>query len=1191
MAHVVVGAIAQMDCGTDVANRGWLTNGPDRGTHPSGLFGPVGLHGQHEMLSESPNSVVSVTVSEVLASDDNGTMIQNAGSELYNPFKVGGNGDLIATEYYPGRKYRISVTCSKVCALLSSVESGSREDSMNAESTADRAAFQLGTLDTSSDTRLKEYMGVYDYTSVANDMSGDLSLSTAYSYFWTAPSFSELNYTTLSLRTTVVVDDDSVTSATGEQTCEGAFYEYALQSLVKCGDGIKDILEECDDGNTNNGDGCSSFCQIEVGYTCNDLVEVVGAPAEAEYFTSVCKEALVIVTPTQLDITEGNTGTYSVYLSTTVEEGKEVFVSMLGIDASVQFSKTSLRFDSVNAMVAQPIIVTPVQNSFRDEGTRSVTIGHILSTSDANYEGKTVSDLTVNILDDDVADLVFSTQELSVVENGESVSYSIGVTSKPFGIITISLLASQDGQIIINPPTVVISPQDWETPQNVSIIAIDNNAVEGQVDVKIRHSISAPSDSAYAQLHADENDYLTTDAVTVHVVDNDVPGLTVQPTAVAIMEGTVGTTYEVSLQSSMLDDKKVQVALTVVCQSTDDSGNTVHDTDCGVHAQSTPQNQTVLTFDTTNWNQKQIVHVYAEDNDVYEGPDAKTAFVQHVVTSDDPAYANLNATATLYPYPVEVTLSDDDMSGFSFEESITLMEGGVAHYFGITMLSKPTIDVQVVFYLEDEGDNVVDVLSSTDARSSNTFDTQAFGYPHRPGYTIVGILDWTPEEWSQTKYIPFQANYDDLTQNTKRTTFFELASHSLDPNYSTDTMMARKVYINVNDNDNAGLFVQYDGAYGMDLVEGGDPESFSISLTSGPRSAVTVTLTPSSQLEVSPATLTFSTNNWSTPQAVQVTAKDDTLVEPATHQGVIQFGLASSDAFYENLSHPDLIVNIQENDFSSKTATVGSWGTVLSPTSPDGAATLNIPSGVLDAEIEITMGEIEKPLGDELGATETLANSSSEFRSASGTYSFEPHGTQFALPVYITLEYSEAAYNSYASQSAFGRTHLVFLRKANLTADWEVVPGGRFNGGIATIAVTSFSLYKVSAERLTDGEGEDVEEPEGLDAPDIAKCINGFELVVVDGQPAFEFTTPATNNETTCEIKIDGDDKNEDLLLIMYIVCGAEGFLLIVALLALLARSKRKNRTAPADQPSNALVPIDQPQTTGALTPTKGDVP
>jgi cysteine-rich repeat protein len=40
-------------------------------------------------------------------------------------------------------------------------------------------------------------------------------------------------------------------------------------ALMKiCGDAFKVELEQCDDGNTTNGDGCSSICTIEPGYEC-----------------------------------------------------------------------------------------------------------------------------------------------------------------------------------------------------------------------------------------------------------------------------------------------------------------------------------------------------------------------------------------------------------------------------------------------------------------------------------------------------------------------------------------------------------------------------------------------------------------------------------------------------------------------------------------------------------------------------------------------------------------------------------------------------------------------------------------------------------------------------------------------------------------------------------------------------------
>lgn len=48
----------------------------------------------------------------------------------------------------------------------------------------------------------------------------------------------------------------------------------------KCGDGLV-VGEECDDGNTRDGDGCSSACKVETGFACGqpDLGDAILVPA------------------------------------------------------------------------------------------------------------------------------------------------------------------------------------------------------------------------------------------------------------------------------------------------------------------------------------------------------------------------------------------------------------------------------------------------------------------------------------------------------------------------------------------------------------------------------------------------------------------------------------------------------------------------------------------------------------------------------------------------------------------------------------------------------------------------------------------------------------------------------------------------------------------------------------------------
>ncbi len=53
--------------------------------------------------------------------------------------------------------------------------------------------------------------------------------------------------------------------------------EIELQVICEekiCGNGILTANESCDDGNTNNGDGCNQQCEIEVGFSCEGIPSI-----------------------------------------------------------------------------------------------------------------------------------------------------------------------------------------------------------------------------------------------------------------------------------------------------------------------------------------------------------------------------------------------------------------------------------------------------------------------------------------------------------------------------------------------------------------------------------------------------------------------------------------------------------------------------------------------------------------------------------------------------------------------------------------------------------------------------------------------------------------------------------------------------------------------------------------------------
>ena len=56
--------------------------------------------------------------------------------------------------------------------------------------------------------------------------------------------------------------------------------------VFTCGNGILEGLEGCDDGNTLDGDGCTSTCEVELGFACT------GEPSVCE-FVGYCGDGVL----------------------------------------------------------------------------------------------------------------------------------------------------------------------------------------------------------------------------------------------------------------------------------------------------------------------------------------------------------------------------------------------------------------------------------------------------------------------------------------------------------------------------------------------------------------------------------------------------------------------------------------------------------------------------------------------------------------------------------------------------------------------------------------------------------------------------------------------------------------------------------------------------------------------------------
>lgn len=169
-------------------------------------------------------------------------------------------------------------------------------------------------------------------------------------------------------------------------------------------------------------------------------------------------------------------------------------------------------------------------------------------------------------------------------------------------------------------------------------------------------------------------------------------------------------------------------------------------------------------------------------------------------------------------------------------------------------------------------------------------------------------------------------------------------------------------------------------------LDEGSSGSFSISLKTAPLDDVVVSLSSSNSAEgsVSPASLTFNSSNWSTPQTVTVTASDDDTVDGSS-SFEIQLSTSSNDPDYDGLSS-SVLVSVNDNDHGGGTGSPALNLSIQGPTqeleigdNADYSITAS-NSGDADAEqvvLTITLPESLRFLSADVQASDaSLANAS-----------------------------------------------------------------------------------------------------------------------------------------------------------------------------------------------------------------------
>ena len=218
----------------------------------------------------------------------------------------------------------------------------------------------------------------------------------------------------------------------------------------------------------------------------------------------------------------GGTDSYQVVLTSqpvgdvrvVADAGTQLLVAPAGPDAVYQSSIT-LSFNSSNWDQPQTVNVRAVDDDLV-EGTHTASITHSSATStDPHYAALTsITSVPVQIADNDVsqAGIVFTETDggTAVTEAGPADTYQVALKTAPTSDVRITLV--HGSQLVASPAELLFTPQNWATPQTVSVVAFDDQIVEGTMTASIEHLVES-DDPAYS--------YAVPPTVEVTVTDND----------------------------------------------------------------------------------------------------------------------------------------------------------------------------------------------------------------------------------------------------------------------------------------------------------------------------------------------------------------------------------------------------------------------------------------------------------------------------------------------------------------------------------------------------------------------------------------------------------------------------------------------------------------------------------------------
>jgi hypothetical protein len=539
------------------------------------------------------------------------------------------------------------------------------------------------------------------------------------------------------------------------------------------------------------------------------------------------------------------------------------------------------------------VYVQGVDDGFADGDISFQVTGANSVSADPLFDSVSVPIVTLTNIDDDSASGNTVTVTPTTIQTGEdstTESFSVVLDAAPTSDVSIqvSIDSGDQGEGLISPSstliTLIFTTDNWDIPQDVTIIGVDDDVVDGDAVYTVNVLPASSADGSFNG--ANPND------VQVTNLDDDTAGYDVSAAGITLNEGASGS-FTVFLDSEPESDVVFAVS------SADDSEVLITG-----GSQVIPVIGLDLTLNASNWTGADIT-VWAQQDDIVDGQGSSVVTVAEP-TSSDAVYDALAGDRTVLVTVDDTTPASDIVvaptSGLSTDEAT-----GSTDTFDVVLTTIPDADVTISV----TSGNVDDVLVSSllNPAPSGSLD-----------------LVFTSSTWNIAQTVTVTGQDDDIADGDQAV-IIALGASSTDTVYNAIDP-ADPTVTNIDD-DAVGITVT--PLSGLTTSESLGSDTFTIVLESEPNGYVELSVasdnTDEGDVDISvPA---FTGANWDLAQTITVTGIDDALYDGDVSYNVVvsvNIGNTLDTTGYTGVSAVNVEVTNANDDFLTEVYVDGASG-------------------------------------------------------------------------------------------------------------------------------------------------------------------------------------------------------------------------------------------------------------------------